>query len=71
MHTNGIESFRALCKRGCRGTCHSMSPKHLHRYAREFEGRHHHKADGDLAHMACIVQGMEGRRLTCWELTTG
>ena len=71
VHTNGIESFGALFKRGFRGTYHSMSPKHRHRYAREFEGRHNHKADGDLEPMACLVQGMEGRRLTYWELTTG
>ena len=68
VHTNGIESFRALCQRGFRGTYHSMSPKHLHRYAREFEGRHNHQADGDWQHMACLVQGMEGRRLTYGEL---
>ena len=70
VHTNGIESFRALFKRGFQGTYHSMSPKHLHRYAREFEGRHNHKAAGDLQHMACLVQGMVGKRLTYWELTS-
>lgn len=70
MHTNGIEAFRALFKRGFLGTCHSMSPKHLHRYARELEGRHNHKTHGTLQHRACLVQGMEGRRLTYWKLTS-
>ncbi len=69
VHTNGIESFWALFKRGGRGTYHSMSPKHLHRYAREFEGRHNHQGDDGLQHMASIVRGMEGRRLTYWALT--
>ena len=69
VHTNGIESFRALFKRGFRGTCHAMSPKHLHRYAREFEGRHNQRGENGLEHMACLVQGMEGKRLTYWELT--
>lgn len=31
-HTNGMESFWALMKRGYSGTCHKMSPKHLSRY---------------------------------------
>ena len=65
---NGIESFWALFKRGFRGTYHSMRPRLLHRYATEFAGCHNHQADGDLQHMACIVQGMEGRRLTYWAL---
>ena len=39
-HTNGIESFRALLKRGFHGTYHHMSEKHIDRYVSEFSGRH-------------------------------
>ncbi len=38
-HTNGIESFWALLKRGHYGTFHHISVKHLHRYLAEFETR--------------------------------
>ena len=39
-HTNGIESFWSMLKRGYHGTFHHMSPEHLHRYVNEFAGRH-------------------------------
>ena len=38
-HTNGIESFWALLKRGHHGTYHHISPKHPQRYVDEFSGR--------------------------------
>ncbi len=38
-HTNGIESFGSLFKRGLYGTYHRMSVRHLGRYLTEFAGR--------------------------------
>ena len=38
VHTNGIESFWAVLRRGYYGTYHFMSPKHLHRFCNEYGG---------------------------------
>lgn len=39
VHTNTIESFWSLLKRGHYGIFHTISDKHLHRYLAEFEAR--------------------------------
>lgn len=38
-HTNTVEGFFSLLKRGLYGTFHSVSRKHLHRYVAEFQFR--------------------------------
>ena len=69
VHTNGIESFWAMLKRGHKGTFHKMSPKHLDRYVTEFAGRHNTRPLDTEAQMQAMVQGMEGKRLKYDELT--
>ena len=62
-HTNGIESFWAMLKRGYHGTYHHISPKHLHRYVAEFAGRHNIRNCDTIDMMAMVVVGMVGKRL--------
>ena len=62
-HTNGIESFWAMLKRGYYGTYHCMSPKHLQRYVNEFSGRHNIRPLDTIDQMASVAKGMDGKRL--------
>ena len=62
-HTNGIDSFWAMLKRGCHGTYHQMSAKHLGRYVNEFAGRHNQRPLNTADQMGVTAAGMNGKRL--------
>ena len=62
-HTNGMESFWAMLKRGYHGVYHHMSPEHLNRYVGEFSGRHNVRSEDTIDQMRAMVRGSEGRRL--------
>ncbi len=62
-HTNGIESFWSILKRGYYGTYHSMSAKHLNRYVNEFSGRHNQRSRNTVDQISAMVRRMDGRRL--------
>ena len=70
-HTNGIESFWSMLKRGYHGTYHHMSAKHLDRYVTEFSGRHNDRETDTIDQMARMAQGMVGKRLKYQELVAG
>lgn len=69
VHTNGVESFWAMLKRGYHGTYHKMSGWHLDRYVSEFAGRHNDRNLDTLQQMSAIVNRMVGRRLRYRDLT--
>ena len=68
VHTNGIESFWSLLKRGYIGVFHYMSVKHLFRYVNEFAGREN-AGHNTMAVIDRIIAGAEGRRLDYRSLT--
>lgn len=70
-HTNGLESFWSMMKRGYTGTYHHMSPKHLHRYVDEFSGRHNARPQDTIDQMGRIAQNMEDKRLRYSDLIAG
>ena len=62
-HTNGIESFWSMLKRGIVGTFHHLSPQHLDRYVGEFSGRHNVRDRDTVDQMSTLARGMVGKRL--------
>ena len=62
-HTNGVESFWSMLKRGHMGVFHKISPKHLDRYVAEFVGRHNIREADTEDQMGMVAAGMTGKRI--------
>lgn len=60
IHTNNIESFWAIIKRGYVGIYHQWSKKHLHRYIQEFTYRYNHRGK-EMIDM--FITGSVGKRI--------
>ena len=70
-HTNGIEGFWSMLKRGYYGTYHKMSPKHVGRYVTEFAGRHNVRPLDTITQMQRLARGLDGKSLPWATLTAG
>ncbi len=75
IHTNGLENFWSLLKRGLGGTYVSVEPFHLFRYLDEQAYRYNHRKNADGSPMdeedrfSSLCSQIVGRRLTYKELT--
>ncbi len=63
-HTNTVEGFFSILKRGGIGTYYHMSATHLHRYCAEFDFRYNTRKDSDFERCETALKGAYGRRLT-------
>ena len=68
VHTNGIEGFWSLLKRGYHGVYHYMSPKHLARYVAEFTGRQNSRLLDTMEQLQQMFRAMDGKRLRYQDL---
>lgn len=64
FHTNTIEGFFSLLKRGIIGTYHHVSEQHLHRYCAEFDFRYNTRKLDDFERADENLLGAVGKRLT-------
>jgi hypothetical protein len=67
IHSNTVESYFGLLKRGIYGTYHHVSEAHLQRYLQEFDFRYTHRtAQGVTDHGRAIkaLSQIQGKRLT-------
>lgn len=61
FHTNGIENFWSLLKRGILGIYHQVSPWHLQKYCDEFAARYNSRKLKDHERFDLTLQNSEGR----------
>ena len=65
-HTNTVESYFAILKRGIIGTYHHVSQQHLKRYLAEFDFRYNNRIAlgvNDVARTVTAIKGASGKRL--------
>ncbi len=67
VHTNTLEGYFSIFKRGMKGVYQHCSEKHLHRYLAEFEFRYNNRVKlgvDDERRSEKAIMGVKGKRLT-------
>ena len=67
VHTNTVENYFSIFKRGMKGVYQHCDERHLHRYLAEFEFRYNNRVAlgvNDEQRTAKMVKGVRGKRLT-------
>jgi transposase-like protein len=62
-HTNTIEGYFSILKRGITGVYHHVGEQHLHRYLSEFNFRYNGRKINDDERSMLALRGIEGKRL--------
>jgi transposase-like protein len=70
VHTNGLENFWSLVKRGLNGTYISVEPFHLFRYLDEQASRYNNRKMTDGDRFDIVARQIVGKRLT-WDQLAG
>ena len=67
IHTNTVEGYYSVFKRGMKGVYQHCSEKHLHRYLSEYDFRYNHRTAlgyNDPERAALAIKNADGKRLT-------
>ncbi len=64
FHTNTVEGYFSILKRGVTGTYYHLSEQHLHRYCTEFDFRYNTRKNNDFERCEQALKGITGKRLT-------
>ncbi|MBU8921224.1 MAG: IS1595 family transposase [Bacteroidales bacterium] len=63
VHTNTIEGFFSILKRGLVGIYQHVGSQHLKRYIGEYDFRYNHRHIGDIQRTIIALRGIAGKRL--------
>lgn len=69
-HTNTVENYFSILKRGIVGTFHHVSQQHLSRYVAEFDFRYNERKIPDAMRADAALRGIVGKRLTYRDSST-